>query len=81
MAGTKLNLNGLDYEGNVANFIETEMIMSTGENTYSFVQIRGSPPLFWEYKGSKSKIKVYYNGVTTKDAFIKHFNNLINEYK
>ena len=43
--------------------------------------MRGSPPLFWEYKGSKSKIKVYYNGVTTMEAYGKHFKGLIKDYK
>lgn len=81
MAGTKLNLNGLDYDGNVANFIETELVISTLTNLYSFIQVRGSPPLFWEYKGSKSKIKVYYNGNSTKDAFLKHFHALQEDYK
>ena len=37
MAGTKLNQNGIDYEGNVANFIETELLISNSKQTYSFV--------------------------------------------
>jgi hypothetical protein len=55
-AGTRFFRRGIDHEGNVANFNETEQILLVEEpggsaGTYatrlSFVQIRGSIPLFW----------------------------------
>lgn len=61
-AGTRYFRRGIDHEGHVANFNETEQILliegpsSPGSvrvtednyiNKLSFVQIRGSVPLFW----------------------------------
>lgn len=48
MAGTRYLARGLDDEGNVANFVESELILSYRGRLYSFVQIRGSVPLFWQ---------------------------------
>ncbi|XP_003747700.1 phosphatidylinositide phosphatase SAC1 [Galendromus occidentalis] len=47
-AGTRFNMRGADSEGNVANFVETEMIVETAKEKSSFVQTRGSIPLLWE---------------------------------
>ncbi|TYZ58368.1 hypothetical protein PybrP1_004962 [[Pythium] brassicae (nom. inval.)] len=46
--GTRFTMRGIDAEGNVANFVETEQIclFADGRQT-SFVQIRGSIPVFW----------------------------------
>jgi len=55
-AGTRFFRRGIDHDGNVANFNETEQILLVEEpggsaGTYitrlSYVQIRGSIPLFW----------------------------------
>jgi hypothetical protein len=53
-AGTRYFKRGVDEEGHVANFNETEQIVTVdspaGEDTtarMSYVQIRGSIPLFW----------------------------------
>jgi phosphatidylinositol 4-phosphatase len=51
-AGTRYFKRGVDHDGNVANFNETEQILvveSPDDNTsrMSFVQIRGSIPIFW----------------------------------
>ena len=57
-AGTRYFRRGIDHEGHVANFVETEQILlldqpsSDGSSDeasaqLSFVQIRGSIPLFW----------------------------------
>ena len=55
-AGTRFFRRGIDHDGNVANFNETEQILLVEEpggsaGTYatrlSLVQIRGSVPLFW----------------------------------
>src|SRR5216684_2607899 len=55
MAGTRYFRRGIDHDGHVANFNETEQIATvpslTDQNkaatTLSFVQIRGSVPVFW----------------------------------
>jgi len=52
-AGTRYFKRGIDKDGHVANFNETEQIVlleQLGKNTaeiLSFVQIRGSIPLYW----------------------------------
>jgi phosphatidylinositol 4-phosphatase len=54
-AGTRYFRRGIDHDGHVANFNETEQIAivpsQTDSNeeatTLSFVQIRGSVPVFW----------------------------------
>ncbi|RZF41273.1 hypothetical protein LSTR_LSTR010501 [Laodelphax striatellus] len=46
-AGTRLYTRGVDADGRVANFVETEQILYDSAVTASFVQIRGSIPLFW----------------------------------
>lgn len=51
-AGTRLNVRGVNEKGEVANFIETEavLLLPGGGELYSFVQTRGSIPLFWSQK-------------------------------
>ena len=50
-AGTRYFRRGIDGEGHVANFNETEQIVLVGGDEsgtqLSFVQIRGSVPVFW----------------------------------
>lgn len=43
-AGTRFNMRGIDDDGNVANFVETETIFRTKDSMFSFVQVRGSVP-------------------------------------
>jgi len=46
-AGTRFFRRGADASGAVANFVETEQVVEHGENVASFVQTRGSMPMFW----------------------------------
>lgn len=50
-AGTRYFRRGIDRDGHVANFNETEQILIVGPDDtsvqLSFVQIRGSIPVFW----------------------------------
>jgi hypothetical protein len=46
-SGTRYFSRGIDLNGNVSNFAETEQIIVTAGKTYAHVQIRGSVPLFW----------------------------------
>ena len=64
MAGTRYNARGLDESGNVANFVESELIMNFNreEIMFSHVQIRGSVPLFWSQKAKKgTKVSIKDN--------------------
>ncbi|XP_014209737.1 phosphatidylinositide phosphatase SAC1 [Copidosoma floridanum] len=47
-AGTRLFSRGIDANGNVSNFVETEQIVEANGSKSSFVQTRGSIPLFWQ---------------------------------
>jgi len=47
-AGVRFCRRGVDAEGNVANFVETEQIVQLSNIVSSFVCIRGSIPLFWK---------------------------------
>ena len=48
MAGARFISRGIDDCSNVANFVESELIINYEDKIYSFIQIRGSIPLFWE---------------------------------
>ena len=43
-------MRGLDDEGHVANFVETEQIIEVDGYRSSFVQTRGSVPMFWSQR-------------------------------
>lgn len=44
--GTRYNCRGIDEQGNTANFVETEQILMIDSKRFSFVQVRGSVPVF-----------------------------------
>lgn len=52
-AGTRYKRRGIDEMGYVANYVETEQILSLRQHQISFTQIRGSVPLFWSQPGYK----------------------------
>ncbi|VDN03233.1 unnamed protein product [Thelazia callipaeda] len=80
--GTRFNVRGVNDDGHVANFVETEQIIALGPDETSFVQIRGSVPLFWEQPGinvgsHKVKLRAFE---ASSPAFIRHFRFLKDEY-
>lgn len=84
-AGTRFNSRGIDDDGNVANFVETEVIFwSPPGITFSYVQVRGSVPIFWEqtagFLPGQQKIEVTRSNEATWHAFNKHFESLQLEY-
>ncbi|XP_025977987.2 synaptojanin-2 isoform X1 [Dromaius novaehollandiae] len=50
-AGARFHIRGVDDDGHVSNFVETEQTIYLDDDISSFVQIRGSVPLFWEQPG------------------------------
>ena len=52
-AGTRYKRRGVDNQGYVANFVESELIITAGTQKISFVQVRGSIPIFWSQSGHK----------------------------
>jgi endonuclease/exonuclease/phosphatase family metal-dependent hydrolase len=84
-AGTRFNSRGVDDDGNVANFVETETIFwSPSGVCFSYVQIRGSVPIFWESSSSllpgQQKIQITRSPEATQPASDKHFAALEHVY-
>ncbi|XP_060589408.1 phosphatidylinositide phosphatase SAC2-like [Ruditapes philippinarum] len=52
-AGTRSKRRGLDETGACANYVETEQIIEFSHHRVSFVQVRGSIPVFWSQTGVK----------------------------
>lgn len=100
-AGTRFNSRGIDDDGNVANFVESETIYwsptspgkSLGEASenekpaglcFSYAQIRGSVPIFWEQAAGlipgQQKISITRSAEGAQPAFDKHFGELEQNY-
>ncbi|XP_065216163.1 phosphatidylinositol-3-phosphatase SAC1-like isoform X2 [Planococcus citri] len=81
-AGTRLYRRGIDSDGNVANFVETEQIVEYDGAQNSFVQIRGSIPLFWhQYPNLKLKPKpTIIPDENHLEACSKHVEELTEKY-
>lgn len=84
-AGTRFNSRGIDDDGNVANFVESETIFHHPSGLcYSYVQIRGSIPVFWEQAPGllpgQQKIHLTRSPEATQPAFDKHFESLESIY-
>nr|CAD7456735.1 unnamed protein product [Timema tahoe] len=81
-AGTRLFTRGVDTQGNVANFVETEQIVEFSGDRSSFVQTRGSIPLFWhQLPNLKYKPRPKLNpNENHYEAFSRHFDSQIINY-
>lgn len=82
-AGTRFNARGIDDDGNVANFVETETIFCTDTMCFSYIQVRGSVPMFWEQSSGlpgQQKIQIARSIEATQPAFDRHFERLVETY-
>ncbi|KAI5466610.1 SacI homology domain-containing protein [Mariannaea sp. PMI_226] len=84
-AGTRFNARGIDDDGHVANFVETETTFWSPSGTlFSYAQVRGSVPVFWEQAADlipgRQKITVTRSPDGTQPAFNKHFEELEQTY-
>ncbi|XKL60981.1 hypothetical protein PGB90_008038 [Kerria lacca] len=82
-AGTRFNVRGCNDEGHVANFVETEQIIYLDNKITSYLQNRGSVPLFWEQPGvqvGSHKVKLSRSIEASASAYHKHFVMLKNRY-
>ncbi|KAF5276553.1 hypothetical protein FQR65_LT03983 [Abscondita terminalis] len=75
-AGTRYKRRGVDDNGEVANYVETEQIVTYHHHEVSFVQIRGSVPVFWSQPGYKYRPppRLDKGEAETQMVFTKHFN-------
>ncbi|XP_045540449.1 phosphatidylinositol-3-phosphatase SAC1 [Papilio machaon] len=80
-AGTRFFMRGADAQGNVANFVETEQIIERGGEKSSFVQTRGSIPLFWsQYPDLKYKPAMVLSAEDHVAAYTRHMRDQIQRY-
>ncbi|PFX33475.1 synaptojanin-1-like [Stylophora pistillata] len=82
-AGTRFYVRGTNDDGHVANFVETEQFIVLEDMTVSFVQTRGSVPVFWEQPGlqvGSHKVKLSRGFEASSPAFDRHLTSLKNLY-
>ena len=85
--GLRYLRRGVDHDGNTANTVETEQILSDPSwtpsgNVYSFTQIRGSIPLYFSQSPYSFKpVPVLQHSYEMNHAaFKRHFTSLANRY-
>ncbi|XP_058681911.1 synaptojanin-1 isoform X6 [Poecile atricapillus] len=82
-AGTRFNVRGTNDDGHVANFVETEQVIYLDDSVSSFIQIRGSVPLFWEQPGlqvGSHRVRMSRGFEANAPAFDRHFQTIKNLY-
>lgn len=81
-AGTRFKRRGLDENGKCANYVETEQILKFNNHIVSFVQVRGSIPVYWSQPGlSYRPLPVLERTLKeSQQAFQKHFEEEFNLY-
>lgn len=87
--GTRFYSRGIDRNGNVSNFVETETVIEVERNdesrrVFSHFQIRGSIPVYWTQQPSLNynpKIVIDNDHGKTEKAFKLHFNKLVRRYR
>ena len=85
--GVRYLRRGVDDEGNTANTVETEQVLSVPDwdpshNVYSYLQVRGSIPLYFSQSPYAFKpIPVLHHSAETNQlAFERHFRELSRRY-
>ncbi|KAK6178001.1 hypothetical protein SNE40_012847 [Patella caerulea] len=81
-AGTRFYMRGLDQQGQVANFVETEQLVLYDGQRCSFVQTRGSIPLFWFQRPNLKRMPLPSISSTSNhmDGFQRHFDDQVYNY-
>ncbi|XP_050912589.1 phosphoinositide phosphatase SAC8 isoform X2 [Lathyrus oleraceus] len=80
--GTRMWRRGANFEGDTANFIETEQLLETEDFSFSFLQVRGSIPLLWEQivdLSYKPHLRVISHE-QTPNIVERHFHDLSQRY-
>ncbi|XP_077273121.1 phosphatidylinositide phosphatase spermathreecae isoform X2 [Temnothorax americanus] len=81
-AGTRYKRRGVDDDGKCANYVETEQLVWYHDHQVSFVQVRGSVPVYWSQPGYKYKPppRIDKDEAETQVAFEKHFGEELTLY-
>uniref|UniRef100_A0A3Q4B109 Inositol polyphosphate-5-phosphatase F n=1 Tax=Mola mola TaxID=94237 RepID=A0A3Q4B109_MOLML len=82
-AGMRYKRRGVDTEGHVANYVETEQLIHVHSHTLSFVQTRGSVPVFWSQAGYRynPRPRLEKGEKETMPYFAAHFEQQLQLYK
>lgn len=82
-AGMRYKRRGVDTEGHVANYVETEQLIHVHSHTLSFVQTRGSVPVFWSQAGYRynPRPRLEKGEKETMPYFASHFEEQLRLYK
>ena len=78
--GTRYNTRGINDDGHVANYCESEQIVIYKNNLLSFSQLRGSVPVFFQQIGLRAATDITRNRNLTIEAFSKHLAEMRNDY-
>ena len=82
-AGTRFRSRGIDDDGNVSNFVETETLFAHPEYIFSQIIVRGTVPVFWDQQGFQfgfPKIQLTRTPAASQPAFDRHIKNLNDSY-
>ncbi|KAF6317300.1 inositol polyphosphate-5-phosphatase F [Rhinolophus ferrumequinum] len=82
-AGMRYKRRGVDKNGNVANYVETEQLIHVHNHTLSFIQTRGSVPVFWSQVGYRynPRPRLDKSEKETVAYFSAHFEEQLKIYK
>uniref|UniRef100_A0A4W2I7H5 Inositol polyphosphate-5-phosphatase F n=1 Tax=Bos indicus x Bos taurus TaxID=30522 RepID=A0A4W2I7H5_BOBOX len=82
-AGMRYKRRGVDKNGNVANYVETEQLIHVHNHTLSFIQTRGSVPVFWSQVGYRynPRPRLDRSEKDTVPYFCAHFEEQLKIYK
>ena len=78
--GTRYNTRGINDDGHVANYCESEQIVIYKNNLLSFCQLRGSVPVFFQQIGIRAATDITRNRNLTIEAFSKHLAEMRADY-
>ncbi|XP_032017186.1 synaptojanin-2 isoform X3 [Hylobates moloch] len=82
-SGARFHTRGVNDDGHVSNFVETEQTIYMDDGVSSFVQIRGSVPLFWEQPGlqvGSHHLRLHRGLEASAPAFDRHMVLLKEQY-
>ncbi|XP_026475184.1 phosphatidylinositide phosphatase SAC2 isoform X2 [Ctenocephalides felis] len=81
-AGTRYKRRGVDELGHVANYVETEQVLSFMQHQMSFTVVRGSVPVYWSQPGYKYRPppRIDRDDAETQVAFESHFEQELSTY-
>jgi hypothetical protein len=80
MGGTRYNSRGINPSGFVSNYVETEQIIDFQKKVYSFIQIRGSIPFYWDQKNVSREVNFSQNDDINQSTMLKHFRMLRDQF-